>query len=153
MTMEEKVSWAARKNWTMTTEEEQAYVQGLERPSVQAIRQYLDDCLAGEIKDFAYPCEPQRGSQPGWSIKEHPIKNVNGRFLVLTSSQSKFGGEIYRLLFTNSPYLVVDVWVYELELDGQADIRSFIQYEMDTHAHQSLVNFCKAYIDNPIFSK
>ena len=96
---------------------------------------------------------PQRESQPGWSIKEHPLESVNGRFLVLTSRQSKFGGEIYRLLFTNSPYLVVDVWVYDLEPGGQPDIRSFIQYEMDAHAHQSLVNFCRAYIDDPIFSK
>ena len=36
---------------------------------------------------------------------------------------------------------------------GQPDIRSFIQYEMDAHAHQSLVNFCRVYIDDPIFSK
>ena len=153
MTMEEKVRWAAIKNWTMTPEEEHDYVQGLGRPSVQAIRQYLDDCLAGEIKDFAYPCEPQKESRPGWSIKEHPIENVNGRFLILRSIESEYGGEIYRLLFTNSPYLVVDVWVYDLEPDSQPDIRSFIQYEMDAHAHLSLVNFSRAYIDDPIFSK
>ena len=40
-----------------------------------------------------------------------------------------------------------------LDPDGQPDIRSFIQYEMDAHAHQSLVNFCRVYIDDPIFSK
>ena len=153
ITMEEKVRQASLNNWAMTPEEEHAYVQGLDRPSIQAIRQYLDDCLAGEIKDFAFPCEPQSESPPGWSIKEHPLESVNGRFLVLRSIESEYGGDIYRLLFTNSPYLVVDVWVYDLDPDGQPDIRSFIQYEMDAHAHQSLVNFCRVYIDDPIFSK
>ena len=153
MTMEEKVRQASLNNWVMTPEEEQAYVESLDRPGIRAIRQYLDDCLAGEIKDFVFPCEPESESPPGWSIKEHPLESVNGRFLVLRSIESEYGGDIYRLLFTNSPYLVVDVWVYGLDPDGQPDIRSFIQYEMDAEAHQSLVNYCSPYLNNFAFTK
>jgi hypothetical protein len=73
--------------------------------------------------------------------------------LILKRGDPEYGGEMYRLLFAKTPYLVVDVWVYYLEPDRQPNIRSFIQYEMDDEAHRSLVSFCSHYPDDLVFAK
>ncbi len=50
------VSHFAQGGTTLSPEQEAAYKQGLDRPAVRAIRDYIDDCLADKPK-IGYPCE------------------------------------------------------------------------------------------------
>ena len=127
-----------RAELVLTLEQERVVREGLELPAVTAIRQYLNDCLSGQIGEFDYPCQPNPDALPGWSIKEQTLESVAGRFALLLVSASDYGGEIFTLMFDTPPYLVVDVWVYYPDGNDKPDIRSFAPRNMsleERHAH------------------
>ena len=104
---------------TLTEEQEKEYIVALEAPEVKAIREYLNDCLSG-AEGIGYPCEIDP-KKPRHSIRAQPKEHVNGRFLVLRvdpfehqTQGTKFGGNIFVILFDKAPHLMAHIWVYPL---------------------------------------
>ena len=66
---------------SLTPEQEATYKQSLDRPVVNAIREYIDDCFADE-PEIGYPCKITADSEDGLSIQEQGIDKLGGRFMV-----------------------------------------------------------------------
>ena len=110
----------------LTEEEEIAYIYLLELPQIAAIREYLNKCLSG-ADGMDYPCEPDKDyTYPGQSIRELPREYVEGRFMLLSHELVDRGGEVWGIMFDQSPYLVAHVWMYPL--DDVPVIRSFYTF-------------------------
>ena len=118
------VSHFAQGGTTLSPEQEAAYKQGLERPAVRAIREYIDDCLAEKPK-IGYPCEFTWDTVEGKSIEEQGVDKIRGRFMVLrfapfdSKGEVSARGDLVTVLFDAPPH-----WMFTVSVvyQGATDI-------------------------------
>jgi len=138
---------------TLSEEQEKEYIVALETPEVKANREYLNDCLSG-ADGIGYPCEIDP-KKPRHSIRAQPKEHVNGRFLVLRvdpfehqTQGTKFGGNIFVILFDKAPHLMAHIWVYPLGGDLPV-VRSFFKDKASEEDRRTLAQQFASLLNDP----
>ena len=142
----------------LTPEQEVAYKQSLERPAVNMIREYIDDCFADE-SDIGYPCKLTDDSEDGLSIQEQGIDKLRGRFMVLrfapfdSKGDVSVRGDLVTLIFDVSPYWLFTVTVVYQDEDGLPVIWGFSPVDLTTEKRQQLADDLSAYLNDDSFTR
>ncbi len=136
----------------MTPQEALRYQGDLESPGVRAIRQSIDDCLAGGISEADDPCMGHEATIPGRSIKEQPREHLSGRFALLKVQDSDSGGEVFTIMFADSPHLAFDVLVQNT-LDGLPVVRGFKPREWNHQETAKRAFFLGNYLNDLAFTR
>jgi len=129
------VSHFAQGGTTLSPEQEAAYKQGLERPAVTTIREYIDDCLAEKPK-IGYPCEFTWETVKGKSIEEQGVDKIRGRFMVLrfapfdSKGEVSARGDLVTVLFDAPPHWMFTVSVVYQGEEKYPVILGFYPVEM-----------------------
>ena len=135
---------------SLTADQKRDYIASLDTSQVQAIREYIDNCLSGS-DDIGYPCEMDSAHE-GKSIKEQPRDHVDGRFALLRIDPFRSGGEIYVVMFRNPPHLVAHIWVYELG-GVRPVIRSFLVDKMSSDKRMKIARSLQPYLQEDWFTR
>ena len=152
------VSHFAQAGNTLTPTQETAYKQSLDRPAVNAIREYIDDCFANE-PEIGYPCKITADSEDGLSIQEQGIEKIQGRFMVLrfapfdSKGDVSVRGDLVTLIFNVSPYWLFTVTVVYQDKDGLPVIWGFHPVEMPTEKRQELADDLSIYLNDDSFTR
>ena len=152
------VSYFAQAGVVLTPEQEGAYKQSLDQPAVNAIRQYIDDCLA-DVPRIGYPCKLSLESEEGRSIQEQGIAKIRGRFMVLRiapfDSQGDLvvRGDLVMVIFDVPPHWVFTVSVVYQGEDKYPVIWSFYLVEMTAEKLQRLTDSLSVYLKDDSFTK
>ena len=152
------VSHFAQAGNALTPEQEATYKQGLDRPAVNAIREYIDDCFADE-PEIGYPCKITEDSEDGLSIQEQGLDKLRGRFMVLrfapfdSKGDVSVRGDLVTLIFNVSPYWLFTVTVVYQDEDGLPVIWGFRPVDLTTEKRQQLADDLSAYLNDDSFTK
>ena len=152
------VSHFAQGGTTLSPEQEAAYKQGLERPAVRAIREYIDDCLAEKPK-IGYPCEFTWDTVEGKSIEELGVDKIRGRFMVLrfapfdSKGEVSARGDLVTVLFDAPPHWMFTVSVIYQGEDKYPIILGFYSVEMTPDKRQKLADDLSVYLNDNSFTR
>ena len=152
------VSHFAQAGTALSPEQEVAYKQSLDRPAVNTIREYIDDCFADE-SGIGYPCKLTDDSEDGLSIQEQGIDKIRGRFMVLRFSpfDSKgdlsVRGDLVTVIFDTSPYWLFTVTVVYQGKDKFPVIWGFHPVEMTPEKRQELADDLSVYLNDDSFTR
>ena len=135
---------------SLTEDQKRNYITSLDTSQVEAIREYINNCLSG-FDGIGYPCEVDPEHE-GKSIKEQPRDHVDGRFALLRIDPFSSGGEIYVVMFQNPPHLVVHIWVYELG-GVRPVIRSFLVDKMSSGKRLKIARSLQPYLREDWFTR
>ena len=142
----------------LTPEQEVAYKQSLERPAVNMIREYIDDCFADE-PDIGYPCKITADSEDGLSIQEQGIEKIRGRFMVLrfapfdSKGDLSVRGDLVTVIFDTSPYWLFTVTVVYQDEDKFPVIWGIHPVEMTIEKRQKLADDLRFYLNDESFTR
>ena len=152
------VSHFAQAGTPLSPEQEVAYKQSLDRPAINTIREYIDDCLNDEPK-IGYPCEVTADSEHGASIQEQGIDKIRGQFMVLRFApfDSKrdlvVGGDLIMVIFDTPPYWMFTVTVVYQGEEKIPIIWGFHPVEMSTEKRQELADNLSVYLNDDSFTR
>ena len=152
------VSHFAQAGNALTPEQEATYRQSLDRPVVNAIREYIDDCFADE-PEIGYPCKITADSEDGMSIQEQGIDKIRGRFMVLRFSpfDSKgdlsVRGDLVMVIFDTPLYWLFTVTVVYQGEDKLPVIWGFHPIEMTPEKRQELGDDLSVYLNDDSFTR
>jgi hypothetical protein len=135
---------------SLTGDEKRNYIASLDTPQVQAIREYVNNCLSG-VGEMGYPCEPDHEHE-GNSIKEQPRDHVDGRFALLRVDPFNSRGEIYAVMFQKPPHLVAHIWVYQLG-GVRSVIRSFLVDKMSLDKRLKIARSLQPHLQEHWFTR
>ena len=135
---------------SLTGDEKRNYIASLDTPQVQAIREYVNNCLSG-VGEMGYPCEPDHEHE-GNSIKEQPRDHVDGRFALLRVDPFSSRGEIYAVMFQKPPHLVAHIWVYQLG-GVRPVIRSFLVDKMSLDKRLKIARSLQPHLQEHWFTR
>tara|TARA_B100001123_G_C14713349_1_gene790083 strand:- start:223 stop:459 length:237 start_codon:yes stop_codon:yes gene_type:complete len=76
----------------------------------------------------------------------------SGRFALLKVKKSDSGGEVFTIMFADSPYLAFDVGVQNT-LDGLPTVRSFKPSEWNHQQTADRAIFWGIYLNDPAFTR
>jgi len=152
------VSYFAQAGTALSPEQEAAYKQSLDRPAVNTIREYIDDCFA-DAPGIGYPCKLTDDSEDGLSIQEQGIDKIRGRFMVLRFSP--FGskgdlsvrGDLVTVIFDTPPYWLFAVTVVYQGEDKLPVIWGFHPVEMTPEKRQELADDLSVYLNDDSFTR
>lgn len=152
------VSHFAQAGATLSPEQEAAYKQGLDRPAVSAIREYIDDCLADKPK-IGYPCEFTWDTAEGKSIEEQGIDKIRGRFMVLrfapfdSKGDMSARGDLVTVIFDAPPHWMFTVSVVYQGEEKYPVILGFYPVEMTPDERQTLADDLSVYLNDNSFTR
>ena len=152
------VSHFAQAGNALTPEQEATYKQSLDRPAVNAIREYIDDCLADE-PEIGYPCKITADSEDGMSIQEQGIDKLGGQFMVLrfapfdSKGDVSVRGDLVTVIFDVPPYWLFRVTVVYQDKDELPVIWGFHPIEMTVEKRQELADDLSVYLNDDSFTK
>ena len=152
------VSHFAQAGTPLSPEQEVAYKQSLDRPAINTIREYIDDCLNDE-PEIGYPCEVTADSEHGASIQEQGIDKIRGQFMVLRFApfDSKrdlvVGGDLIMVIFDTPPYWMFTVTVVYQGEEKIPIIWGFHPVEMSTEKRQELADDLSVYLNDDSFTR
>ena len=152
------VSHFAQAGNALTPEQEATYKQGLDRPAVNAIREYIDDCFADE-PEIGYPCKITADSEDGLSIQEQGIEKIQGRFMVLrfapfdSKGDVSVRGDLITVIFDTPPNWLFRVTVVYQDKDELPVIWGFHPIEMTIEKRQELADDLNVYLNDESFTK
>jgi hypothetical protein len=152
------VSHFAQAGNALTQEQEASYKQSLDRPAVNTIREYIDDCFADE-PGIGYPCKITEDSEDGLSIQEQGIDKLGGRFMVLkfapfdSKGDVSVRGDLVTVIFDTPPYWLFTVTVVYHDEDEPPVIWGFHPVEMTTEKRQKLADDLSAYLNDDSFTR
>ena len=152
------VSHFAQAGTALSPEQEVAYKESLDRPAVNTIREYIDDCFA-DVAGIGYPCELTDDSEDGLSIQEQGIEKIRGRFMVLRFSpfDSKgdlsVRGDLVTVIFDTSPYWLFTVTVVYQGEDRNPVVWGFSSVDMTAEKRQQLVGNLSVYFKDESFTR
>ena len=152
------VNHFAQAGTTLSLEQEATYKQSLDQPAVNAIRQYIDDCLADE-SGIGYPCKLTVDSEEGQSIQEQGIDKIRGRFMVLRTApfNSKgdltVRGDLVMVVFDTPPHWVFTVSVVYQGEDKYPIVWGFSSVELTAAKRQQLLENINAYLKDDSYTR
>ena len=152
------VSHFAQAGNALTPEQEATYKQGLDRPAVNAIREYIDDCFADE-PEIGYPCKITADSEDGMSMQEQGIEKLGGRFMVLrfapfdSKGDVSVRGDLVTVIFDSPPYWLFRVTVVYRDKDELPVIWGFHPIEMTIEKQQGLADDLSVYLNDDSFTR
>ena len=152
------LSHFAQAGNALTPEQEATYKQSLDRPAINAIREYIDDCFADE-PEIGYPCKITADSEDGMSIQEQGIDKLGGRFMVLrfapfdSKGDVSVRGDLVTVIFDVPPYWLFRVTVVYQDKDELPVIWGFHPVEMATAKRQELVDDLSVYLNDDSFTR
>ncbi|SVB51247.1 uncharacterized protein METZ01_LOCUS204101 [marine metagenome] len=152
------VSHFAQAGTPLSPEQEVAYKQSLDRPAINTIREYIDDCLNDE-PEIGYPCGVTADSEHGASIQEQGIDKIRGQFMVLRFApfDSKrdlvVGGDLIMVIFDTPPYWMFTVTVVYQGEEKIPIIWGFHPVEMSTEKRQELADDLSVYLNDDSFTR
>ena len=135
-----------------------AYKQRLDRPAVNTIREYIDDCFADE-SGIGYPCKLTDDSEDGLSIQEQGIDKIRGRFMVLrflpfdSKGDLSVRGDLVTVIFDTPPYWLFTVTVVYQGEDKLPVIWGFRPVEMTPEKRKELADDLSAYLNDDSFTR
>jgi len=148
----------AQAGTTLSPEQEATYKQSLDQPAVNAIREYIDDCLA-DVSRIGYPCKLTEDSEEGQSIEEQGIDKIRGRFMVLrvapfeSEGDLTVRGDLVMVIFDMPPHWIFTVSVVYQGEDRNPVIWGFSSVEMTAEKRQQLVGNLSAYLKDDSFTR
>ena len=152
------VSHFAQAGTTLSPEQEAAYKQGLDRPAVRTIREYIDDCLADEPA-IGYPCKFTWDGVEGKSIEEQGTDKIRGRFMVLrfapfdSEGDMSARGDLVTVIFDAPPHWMFTVSVIYQGKDKYPIILGFYSVEMTPDKRQKLADDLSVYLNDNSFTR
>jgi hypothetical protein len=152
------VNHIAQAGTTLSPEQEATYKKSLDRPAVNIIREYIDDCLANEPK-IGYPCKLTEDSEDGRSIEEQGIDKIRGRFMVLrvapfdAEGDLAVRGDLVMVIFDTPPH-----WMFTVSVVYQGENRNpvvwgFSTVEMTADKRQQLADDLNVYLKDDSFTR
>ena len=148
----------AQAGTALSPEQEATYKKSLDRPAVNIIREYIDDCLANEPK-IGYPCKLTEDSEDGRSIQEQGIDKIRGRFMVLRVApfESKgdltVRGDLVMVIFDTPPHWMFTVSVVYQGEDRNPVVWGFSSVEITAEKRQQLVDDLSVYLKDDSFTR
>lgn len=152
------VSHFAQAGNALTPEQEATYKEGLDRPAVNAIREYIDDCFADE-PGIGYPCKITEESSDGLSIQEQGTDKLGGRFMVLrfapfdSKGDVSVRGDLVTVIFDVPPYWIFSVTVVYQDEDELPVIWGFHPVDITTEKRQKLADDLSVYLNDDSFTR
>ena len=152
------VSHFAQAGTALSPEQEAAYKQSLDRPAVNTIREYIDDCFADE-SGIGYPCKLTDDSEDGLSIQEQGVDKIRGRFMVLrflpfdSKGDLSVRGDLVTVIFDTPPYWLFTVTVVYQGEDKLPVIWGFRPVEMTPEKLKELADDLSAYLNDDSFTR
>ena len=152
------VSYFVQAGTALSPEQEAVYKQGLDRPAVTKIRQYIDDCLADKPK-IGYPCKFTWDTAEGKSIEEQGADKIHGRFMVLrfapfdSKGDMSARGDLVTVIFNAPPH-----WMFTISVVYQGEekypvILGFYPVEMTPDERQKLGDDLSVYLNDNSFTR
>ena len=86
------------------------------------------------------------------SIQEHPRGHVDQRFGVIMVEPFAFGGLMFTILFSESPHLAINVWVYP-ENGVSPDVRSFQVTDLTAEQRVEIADKFRDYLTDDRFTR
>jgi hypothetical protein len=148
----------AQAGTTLSPEQEATYKKSLDRPAVNIIREYIDDCLANEPK-IGYPCKLTEDSEEGRSIQEQGIDKIRGRFMVLrvapfdSEGDLAVRGDLVMVIFDTPPHWMFTVSVVYQGEDRNPVVWGFNSVEMIAEKRQQLADDLSIYLKDDSFTR
>jgi hypothetical protein len=152
------VNHIAQAGTTLSPEQEATYKKSLDRPAVNIIREYIDDCLANEPK-IGYPCKVTADSEEGRSIQEQGVDKIRGRFMVLrvapfeSEGDLAVRGDLVMVIFNTPPHWIFTVSVVYQSEDRNPVVWGFQSVEMTAVKRQQLVGDLSVYLEDDSFTR
>ena len=152
------VSHFAQAGTALSLEQEVAYKQSLDRPAVNTIREYIDDCFADE-SGIGYPCKLTDDSEDGLSIQEQGIDKIRGRFMVLrfapfdSKGDVSVRGDLVTVIFDTPLYWLFTITVVYQGEDKLPVIWGFHPVEMTPEKRQELADDLSVYLNDDSFTR
>jgi hypothetical protein len=152
------VNHIAQAGATLSPEQEATYKKSLDRPAVNIIREYIDDCLANEPK-IGYPCKLTEDSEEGRSIQEQGIDKIRGRFMVLrvapfdSEGDLAVRGDLVMVIFDVPPHWIFTVSVVYQGEDRNPVVWGFNSVEMTAEKRQQLADDLSVYLKDDSFTR
>ena len=152
------VNHIAQAGTTLSPEQEATYKKSLDRPAVNIIREYIDDCLANEPK-IGYPCKLTEDSEEGRSIQEQGIDKIRGRFMVLrvapfdSEGDLAVRGDLVMVIFDVPPHWIFTVSVVYQGEDRNPVVWGFNSVEMTAEKRQQLAEDLSVYLKDDSFTR
>jgi hypothetical protein len=152
------VSHIAQAGTTLSPEQEATYKKSLDRPAVNIIREYIDDCLANEPK-IGYPCKLTEDSEEGRSIQEQGTDKIRGRFMVLrvapfdAEGDLVVRGDLVMVIFDTPPHWMFTVSVVYQGEDRNPVVWGFNTVEMTAEKRQQLADDLSVYLKDDSFTR
>ena len=152
------ISHFAQAGNTLTPEQEAAYKQSLDRPAVNTIREYIDDCFADE-PGIGYPCKITENSEDGLSIQEQGIDKLDGRFMVLrfapfdSKGDVSVRGDLVTVIFDAPLYWLFTITVVYQGEDKLPVIWGFHPVEMTPEKRKELGDDLSVYLNDDSFTR
>ncbi len=143
---------------TLSSEQEATYKKSLDRPAVNIIREYIDDCLADE-PNIGYPCKLTEDSEDGRSIQEQGIDKIRGRFMVLrvapfdSEGDLAVRGDLVMVIFDTPPNWMFTVSVVYQGEDRNPVVWGFSSVEITAEKRQQLVDDLSVYLKDDSFTR
>ena len=152
------VSQFAQAGKALSPEQEVAYKQSLDRPAVNTIREYIDDCFADE-PGIGYPCKLTDDSADGLSIQEQGIDKIRGRFMVLrfapfdSKGDVSVRGDLVTVIFNTPLYWLFTITVVYQGEDKLPVIWGFHPVEMTPEKRKELGDDLSVYLKDGSFTR
>ena len=152
------VNHIAQAGTTLSPEQEATYKKSLDRPAVNIIREYIDDCLANEPK-IGYPCKLTEDSEDGRSIEEQGVDKIRGRFMVLrvapfdAEGDLAVRGDLVMVIFDTPPHWIYTVTIVYQGEDRNPVIWGFSLVEMTAEKRQQLADSLSVYLKDESFTR
>ena len=152
------VNQIAQAGTTLSPEQEATYKKSLDRPAVNIIREYIDDCLA-DVPQIGYPCKVTADSEEGRSIQEQGIDKIRGRFMVLrvapfeSEGDLAVRGDLVMVIFNTPPH-----WMFTVSVVYQGENRDPVVWginavEMTAEKRQQLADDLSVYLKDDSFTR
>ena len=152
------VNQIAQAGTTLSPEQEATYKKSLDRPAVNIIREYIDDCLA-DVPQIGYPCKVTADSEEGRSIQEQGIDKIRGRFMVLrvapfdSEGDLVVRGDLVMVIFNTPPHWMFTVSVVYQGEDRDPVVWGFYAVEMTAEKRQQLADDLSVYLKDDSFTR
>ena len=152
------INHIAQAGTTLSPEQEATYKKSLDRPAVNIIREYIDDCLADE-PNIGYPCKLTADSEDGRSIQEQGIEKIRGRFMVLrvapfdAQGDLIVRGDLVMVIFDSPPHWMFTVTVVYQGEDRNPLVWGFSSVEMTAEKRQQLADNLSVYLKDESFTR
>ena len=102
------------------------YYKCYSEPDVRALRDSLDNYVAGSHEGMEFVIEPHHLPDVPSGLKSFDKEMLKSKFIVFNLAPGLMGGRIISIIFQEWPTKVLDCWLYKLS-DGTFDFRGVWQ--------------------------